>query len=133
MKNIFWVIAAMLVSGSVFAGTDHYLLREGNHVHHLKITTQDDEIHVSSDVDFEPNATEKGSLACSANIKGQAKRINENELLLKKHSESDASYCELKIILSANGAKIEQSKDCDNFAAGICHFSSDNKELVKIK
>jgi len=133
MKNILLLAAVMLVSGSVLAGTDHYLLREGSHVHHLKITTLNDDVYVSSDVDFEPNATEAGSHSCSADIKGEAKRIADNELLLKKHSESDASYCELKIHLSPIGAKIEQSKDCDNFAAGICHFSSDDKELLKIK
>ncbi|GAB6139776.1 hypothetical protein JCM14076_05050 [Methylosoma difficile] len=133
MKNTLLFAVAMLVSGSVFAGTDHYVLREGSHVHHLKISTVGDETHVSSDVDFEPNAQEGGSAACSADITGKAKVVSENELVLKKHSESEASYCELKIHLTATGATIEQSKDCDNFAAGICHFASDGKELVKFK
>jgi hypothetical protein len=133
MKKTLLFTAAMLVSGGVLAGTDHYVLREGNHVHHLKISTLGGETHVSSDVDFEPNAQETGSAACAADISGAAKSVAENELVLKKHSESEASYCELKIHLSPNGAKIEQSKDCDNFAAGICHFSSDGKELLKIK
>ena len=48
MKNILLVAAAMLVSGSVLAGTDHYLLREGSHVHHLKITTLNDDVYVLS-------------------------------------------------------------------------------------
>ncbi|MGZ8947478.1 MAG: hypothetical protein ACXW1W_18890, partial [Methylococcaceae bacterium] len=92
-----------------------------------------DEITVSSDVDFEPNANEAGSSACSADISGEAKSVSDNEIVLKKHSGSEATYCELKIKLSPTGAKIEQSKDCDNFAAGICHFSSDGKELIKTK
>jgi len=129
-KTLF--VAAMLISGSALATTDHYVLHSENHVHHLKITQLNDEITVSSDVDFEPTAKEPGS-ACSAEITGKAKSVGENELVLKKHSESEATYCELKILLSPTGAKIEQSKDCDNFAAGICHFSSDGKELVKFK
>jgi hypothetical protein len=124
---------AMLMSGSALATTDHYVLHEGKHVHHLKITQQGDEITVSSDVDFEPNADEKDSKACSADIAGEAKSTGKDKLTLKKHSEEDATYCVLDIQLSATGAKIEQSENCKNFATGICHFSSDGKELVKIK
>ncbi len=133
MKKKMFMFAAMLISGSTFAATDHYILRDGNHVQHLKITKINDEITVSTDIDFEPNAAEKDALPCSTDISGEAKIVAENELVMKKHSESEATYCELKIHLGANGAKIEQSKDCDNFATGICHFSTDGKELVKIK
>jgi hypothetical protein len=132
MKKIVFFSMAMLVSGSVFAATDHYILRDGNHVHHLKITEVNKEYTVSADVDFEPNTNEKDSLPCSARIAGEAK-LDKDKLVLKKHSESEATYCELTIKVSETGAKVEQSKDCDNFAAGICHFSSDDKELVKIK
>jgi hypothetical protein len=52
---------------------------------------------------------------------------------MKKHSESEASFCELKIQLSPTGAKVEESKDCGTFTVGKCHFSSDSKELVKVK
>jgi hypothetical protein len=124
---------AMLISGSVLAATDHYVLREGKHVHHLKITQLGDEYSISSDVDFEPNANEKDSKACSAEITGEAKSVGENKLTLKKHSVEDATYCVLSIQLSPTGAKIEQSENCGNFATGICHFSSDGKELVKVK
>ena len=124
---------AMLISGSVFAATDHYMLRDGNHVHHLKITKLGDEYKVTADVDFEPNANEKDGKACSEEIVGEAKSAGKDKLTLKKHSEGEANYCTLDIQLSPTGAKVEQSKDCDNFAAGICHFGSDGKELVKIK
>jgi hypothetical protein len=133
MKKTLFLTIAMLVSGSAFAATDHYILRDGNHVQHLKVTETNKEITVSADVDFEPNADEKDKHACSASISGEAKKMDKDKLILKKHSEVDASFCELKIHVSDTGAKIEQSKDCDNFAAGICHFSSDGKELVKIK
>lgn len=133
MKKYVFLAAAMLISGSAFAVTDHYLLREGNHVHHLKITKLNDKITVSTDVDFEPNPNETGTHACSAGVSGEAKSFGENELLMRKHIEGQADYCELKIKLSPNGAKIEQSTDCGHFAAGICHFSSDGKELVKLK
>lgn len=132
MKKTFLTIA-MLVSSSAFAATDHYILRDGNHVQHLKITETNKEINVSTDVDFEPNATEKDQHGCSASLSGEAKKMDKDKLIVKKHSEVDASFCELKIHVSDTGATIEQSKDCDNFATGICHFSSDGKELIKIK
>lgn len=124
---------AMLISGSVFATTDHYVLRDGKHVHHLKITQNGEEFNVSSDVDFEPNADEKGSLACSAEISGEAKSTGKDTLTLKEKSEASATSCVLNIKLSPTGAKIEQSEDCTSFVTGICHFSSDGKELLKIK
>ncbi len=133
MKKSLFLTAAILVSGSAFAATDHYVLRDGNHVQHLKITKINDEIKVSADVDFEPNANEAGSKPCSGEVSGEAKILGANELVMKKHSEGEATFCELKVHLTPNGAKIEQSKDCDNFATGICHFSTDGKELVKIK
>ncbi|MSP27381.1 MAG: hypothetical protein EXR80_02795 [Methylococcales bacterium] len=132
MKKTLFITIALLVSGSAFATTDHYVLRDGNHVQHLKITELNKETTVTADVDFEPNANEKGQ-ACSAALSGEAKSMGEGKLVVKKHAESEASYCELKIQLSETGAKIEQSKDCDNFAAGICHFSSDDKELLQVK
>ena len=130
-KTVFCL--AMLISGSVVAATDHYILREGNHVHHLKVTKLKGEYKVTADVDFEPNADEKSKIACSSEIMGEAKSIGDNKLQLKKHSEGEANYCTLDIELTANGAKIEQSKDCDNFVSGICHFSTEGKEMMKIK
>ena len=131
-KNVF-LIASLLVTGSAFATTDHYVLRDGNHVQHLKVTNLNNETTVSADINFEPNANEAGSKSCSGEVFGEAKALSATELVLKKHSPGEATYCELKIHLSADGAKIEQSKDCDNFATGICRFSSDDKELVKVK
>lgn len=124
---------ALLLSGSVFAATDHYILREGNHVNHLKITKLGNEIDITADVDYEPNANEKDAKVCSAEIRGEAKSTGDNKIQLKKHSEGEATFCTLDITLSATGAKVEQSKDCDNFVTGICHFSTNGKELVKIK
>lgn len=132
MKKHLFLAIAMLVSGSSFAATDHYILRDGGHVHHLKITTVGDDITVSADVDFEPNASEKGH-ACSADVSGEAKKVAENELVMKKHISGEARICSLKVHLTPNGAKIEQSEECGYFAAGICHFTSDGKELLKIK
>lgn len=132
-KNLFLTIA-LLISGNVFAATDHYMLHDGNSVRHLKITKTNGKYTVSADVDFESAANEAGGDRCSSNISGEAKSTtDENELVMKKHSESEASFCELKIQLSQNGAKIEESKDCDLFTAGKCHFSSEGKELIRIK
>lgn len=132
MKKHLFLAVAMLVSGSAFAATDHYLLRDNNHVHHLKITKLGDEITVSTDVDFEPNANEKGH-ACSAEVSGEAKSVSENELVMKKRIEHETNFCTLNIHLTPNGAKIDQSEDCHYYAAGLCHFTSDGKELLKIK
>ena len=133
MKRTVFLAVAMLVSGGALAATDHYLLRDGNHVHHLKITTLVDEITGSTDIDFEPNASETGQAACSASIAGDIKKVSDDELVLKKQIEGEARYCNVKIHLTPNGAKLEQSQDCGYYVAGICHFDSDGKELVKIK
>ncbi|WKJ90946.1 hypothetical protein QZJ86_02135 [Methylomonas montana] len=133
MKKTLFLAVAMLASGTVSAATDHYLLRDGNHVQHLKITTLGKEITASVDVDFEPNVDEAGKNACSADVSDEAKSVGENELVLKKHIEGEARSCSIKIHLTPNGAKLEQSEECGYFAAGICRFSSDGKELVKIK
>jgi len=129
MKKSLFLAITMLISGNVFAATDHYVLRDGDTVRHLKVTKiPNDDYVVSADVDFD-SAAEKAH--CSETVTGKAKSTGENELVLKKHSESEASFCELKIKLSPNGAKIEESKDCDNFTVKKCHFSSGDKELIK--
>ena len=133
MNKSLLIAALILATGSSFAATDHYILRDGNHVQHLKITKINDDIKLSLDVDFEPNANETDKKSCSAVISGDAKSVGPNEVILKKHSEGEATYCELKVHLSPNGAKVEQTNDCDNFVTGICHFSTDGKEMVKIK
>ncbi len=133
MKKSLFLTIAMLVSGNVSAATDHYVLRDGDYVRHLKVTKIDDDYTASAEVDFESTAKDAGSEHCGADISGKAKSAGENELILKRHSESEASICEIKIKLSPNGAKLEESKDCDNFIVGKCHFSSDGKELIKIK
>lgn len=133
MKKTLFLAIAMLVSSSAIAATDHYLLRDGNHVQHLKITKIANDTTVTADVDFEPNPTEVGAHACSAEISGEAKVISANELLLKKHVDGEARSCSIKVHLTPNGAKLEQSEECTYFAAGICRFSTDSNELVKIK
>ncbi|MDD5580961.1 MAG: hypothetical protein PHY16_17010 [Methylobacter sp.] len=133
MKRSLFLSIAILISGNVFAATDHYVLRDGNYVRHLKVTSINGEFIVYADVDYESPAQESGSSHCSVDIAGEAKSTGKNELVMKKHSESEASFCELKIQLGLNGAKMEESKDCDNFAVGKCHFSSNGKELIKIK
>jgi hypothetical protein len=132
MKKSLFLAIAMLVSGTAAAATDHYLLRDSNHVHHLKVTKIGEDITATVDVDFEPNAGETGK-PCSADMSGEAKSVAENELVLKKHIEGEARICSVKIHLTPTGAKLEQSEECGYFAAGLCHFSSDGKELLKIK
>ncbi|HEY8038080.1 MAG TPA: hypothetical protein VIF37_21105 [Methylobacter sp.] len=130
MKKSLFLTITMLISGNVSAATDHYVLRDGDYSRHLKVTKISDDYNVSADVDFESAAD---SAHCSETISGKAKSTGENELVLKKHSESAASFCELKIKLSPTGAKVEESKDCSTFTVGKCHFSSGDKELVKVK
>ncbi|MEQ1531346.1 MAG: hypothetical protein ABL925_18675 [Methylococcales bacterium] len=132
MKKTIILAMAMLFSGNVLAATDHYVLRDGNYVRHLKVTKSNDEYLVSADVDFDSTGAE-ASDRCSASLSGEAKSTAANELVLKKHSEIEASYCELKIQLSPTGAKIEQAQDCGSFGFGKCSFSSAGKELLKVK
>lgn len=133
MKKTLFMAAAMLISSTAWAATDHYVLRDGNHVHHLKVTNVGGEFTVSADVDFEPTAEEKGKHACSADVSGEAKSVAENELVMKKQIPGETRYCSLKVHLTPDGAKIEQSEECGYFAAGNCHFTSDGKELIKVK
>ena len=133
MKKTLLLTATLLISGTALAATDHYVLRDGSHVHHMKINTVGGDTTVSVDVDFEPNSAEPGKHACSADLSNEAKFVGENELTVRKQIPSEARYCTLQVHLTPNGAKIEQSEDCTYFAAGICHFASDGKELVRIK
>jgi len=133
MKKSLFLTIALLTSGNVSAATDHYILRDGDYVRHLKVVKINDDYTVSAEVDYDSTAKETGSEHCSADITGRAKSTGKDELTLKKHAESEAAFCELKIQLSPNGAKIEETKDCDNFAVGKCRFSSEGKELVKVK
>ena len=133
MKKILFLTLAMLVSGNVFAATDHYILRDGNHVYHLKVTEINQEITVHADIDYEPSANETDKKACSVSLSAEAKRTDKNTLILKKHSGIDASFCELKIHITDTGEKIDRSEDCDKFTTGLCRFTNDGKELVKVK
>lgn len=133
MKKTLIMAAAMLISGSASALTDHFVLRDGSHVHHLKISGVGEQITVSADVDFEPAAEGEGKRACSAAVSGDAKFVSENELVMKTQVPGEAHYCSLTVKLTPNGAIVEQSADCNYFAAGICHFASDGKELIKVK
>ncbi|MBM3203338.1 hypothetical protein FJZ55_05470 [Candidatus Woesearchaeota archaeon] len=134
MSKFLWAGLAMLVSSSVFAGTEHYVGRDGNHVHHLKISEVGGEINVSVDVDFEPNGpAEEGRKPCSADIAGETKRTGPNTLILKKQAEGEAHYCSLTITTTSEGATVDQSADCKYFVAGICHFDSDGRELKQVR
>lgn len=124
---------ALLMSGAAMAATDHYVLRDGNHVHHMKITKVGDEVTLSTDVDYEPGADDQGKHACSADVSGEAKAVSATELVMKKQIPSEAHYCTLTVKLSNDGANIQQSEECKYFAAGQCHFDSNGKELIKVK
>ncbi|MGI9211877.1 MAG: hypothetical protein ACR2HF_05345 [Methylococcaceae bacterium] len=134
MNKIVLAGLALLLSSTVYAGTEHYVDRNGNHVQHLKINTLSNEINVSMDVDFEPNGSaEEGRKPCSADISGEAKKTGENTLVLRKQAEGEPHYCTLTITTTDNGAVVDQSPDCKYFVAGICHFDSDGRELIRVK
>lgn len=133
MNKLILATVALLVSTSALASTDHYIRRDGDHVQHLKITKIGNDINVKMDVDFEPNASETGKKSCSAEVSGDAKSTGDNEITMKEQIPGENHHCSLKIKLSNDGAKVEQSQECGYFAAGICHFDSDGKDLAKIK
>lgn len=133
IRKCLWVALGLLLSTSVFAAADHFIRKEGGLVQHLKIIKQKDEVNVLVDVDFEPTGNETGR-ACSADISGEVKVINENELVLKRQAQGEAHYCELKIHLSDDEARIDESKDCVRYFSGDrCRFGSEGKALIKIK
>ena len=133
MKTMFLALVTLFASQQAFADTEHYLRRDGNHVQHLKITKVANDIFVESDIDFDPNANEGTHKHCTAEISGEAKKTGDNEITFRKQIEGEAKYCVLKVTLSADGAKVQQSPECSYYAAGICHFDSDGKELTRIK
>jgi hypothetical protein len=123
----------LLFSASALAGADHYIRKDGTHVQHLKITKQKGEVKVLLDVDFEPTGSETDK-PCSTEISGEAKVVSENELHLKKQAQGEAHYCELKILLNGDEAKIEETQDCVRYFTGdFCRFDSEGKVLTKIK
>lgn len=133
MKYILSALLTFMVSSSVYAGTEHYLRRDENHVQHLRVTRIGDDIKISMDVEFEPNNSEAGQKPCSAEVSGEAKSTGENEITLRKQIEGEAKHCTLKIQTSNNGAKVEQTPECSYYVTGICHFDSDGKELIKMQ
>ena len=133
MKKTLIFAVALMFSGGAFAGADHYIRKDGGHVQHLKISKQKGEVNVLVDVDFEPTGGETDQ-PCSIELSGEAKVINENELTLKKQAQGEAHYCQLKITLNGDEARIEESQDCARyFAGGFCRFGSEGKSLLKVK
>jgi len=133
MKKTMILALGLLFSTSVFAGADHYIRKDGTHIQHLKISKHNGVVKVLVDVDFEPTGTETDK-PCSTEISGDAKVVSENELHLKKQAQGEAHYCELKILLNGEEAKIEESQDCVRYFTGdFCRFDSEGKVLIKIK
>ena len=134
MKKTLVLALGLLFSAGVFAATDHYIRKDGNHVQHLKITKQNREVKVLLDVDFDPTASEVNDKPCSTEISGDAKVVSDTELHLKKQAQGEAHYCELKIFLNGDEAKIEESQDCVRYFTGdFCRFDSEGKVLTKVK
>lgn len=134
MHKLLIAALALLVSPTLLAETQHYLRRDGNHVQHLKLTRIGDDINGSMDVNFEPNGpAEADRRVCSAEINGSGKMTGPNELTLREQIPGETDYCTLKIRLTGEGAKVEQSPECGYFVGGICHFDSEGKELVRIR
>ncbi|MDF9391575.1 MULTISPECIES: hypothetical protein [Methylococcus] len=134
MKRLSSAVAGLLFSANVFAVAQHYVRQDGGHVQHMKINKVGDEISVEVDVDFEPvGSVDEGKRPCSHTISGNAEKIADNELVLKKQVESEARYCELKIHLKGDAAVIEQSKDCGYFLGTYCKFGSEGKPLLLVK
>jgi hypothetical protein len=129
MKKIGILFVALTVSSWAFAGTDHYLRRDGGSVQHLKITHRGDDIRVTLDVDAEA----EGNKSCSSEIQDDAKKTAENELVVKKQAEGEATYCTVKIHLSGDEARLEQSDGCEYFLGNLCKFDTKGQPLVRIK
>ncbi|BBL71068.1 hypothetical protein [Methylogaea oryzae] len=134
MKRIAYAALGLLFAGAAQAGAEHYLRTAGSHVQHLKIVTQKngDKI-VSMDVDFEPGEGEKDAHACSVDISGEAKKVSDTELVLRKQSESERRYCTLNVTLQGDAATVKQSEDCSYFLGHFCKFDSEGDTLKKVR
>ena len=133
MKKTIVIALGLLFSTSVLAGADHYIRKDGAHIQHLKVSKQGGEVKVLVDVDFDPAGSETDK-PCSKEISGEAKVVSENELHLKKQAQGETHYCELKILLNGDEAKIEETPDCVRYFTGdFCRFDSEGKVLTKIK
>ena len=135
MKRAMLLTCAVMATSHAYATTDHYLRRDGGHVQHLKITTIGDEIDAAMDVDFEPTPEEaaRGFKPCSVDVEGEAKKIGDKVILLKKQIPGEAHYCSVEITLDGDAAKTKQSQECRYFLANFCKFDSEGKALLKIK
>lgn len=134
MKKIAYVVLGLFFASSANAGVDHYLRTAGNHVQHLKvITDQNGEKHVRMDVDFMPGSDDKNAHACSVEIAGEAKKVSDNELVVKKQSEGERHYCTLNITFQGEAASVKQSADCSYFLGHFCKFDSEGDTLKKVR
>ncbi|MEY2701203.1 MAG: hypothetical protein RIQ52_1958, partial [Pseudomonadota bacterium] len=103
------------------------------HVQHLRIHNQGKEVHVSMDVDFEPNGAEEENFkSCSHEIAGEAHRVADNELVVKRQADGEAHYCQLHIQLNGDAAVVEQSKDCVYFLGSFCRFDTQGQSLKRV-
>ncbi|MCU0735227.1 MAG: hypothetical protein MUF20_06855 [Methylotetracoccus sp.] len=135
MKKAVILGLACVVCGAAFASTEHYVRRDGAHVQHLKITRIGDDIKAAMDVDFEPNAmeAERGVRPCAAEIEGEAKMISETELVFKEQIPGERRYCELRVQLNGDEARVSESRECGYFLANFCRFDSEGKVLLRFK
>lgn len=134
MKKIAYAALGLFFATAAHAGAEHYLRTAGSHVQHLKIVTdKNGETHVRMDVDFEPRADDKNQHSCSVEIAGEAKKVSDNELVVRKQSEGERRYCTLNITLKGEEATVKQSEDCGYFLGHLCKFDSEGETLKKMR
>jgi hypothetical protein len=136
MKKIAYAAAALgfFFATAATAGAEHYLRTDGGKVQHLKIITdKDGELHVRMDVDFEPGPNDQDAHACSVEIAGEAQKVSDNELVVKKQSAGERHYCTLNITLQGDGLSVKQSPDCSYFLGHFCKFDSEGAALKKVR
>lgn len=126
---------AGLICSAASASTEHYVRRDGAHVQHLKVTRIGDEMKMSMDVDFEPNASEsaKGVKPCTAEVEGEAKAVSATEFVFREQVPEERRYCEVTVKLTGDEAHTSQSKECEYFLAHFCRFDSEGKALMRVK
>jgi hypothetical protein len=133
MQKVFIFALAALFSTGAMAGAEHYVRVDGGHVQHLKITKQKGDVDVLVDVDFDPQGSETDK-PCSFQIAGEAKVLQDGELVLRKQAQGEAHYCQLNIKVNGDQATIEESTDCARyFTGGFCRFGSEGKALTRVK
>jgi len=124
----------MLVSGSALAATDHYVLRDGNHVQHLKdYKNQWWDFSKRRRQFLNRMPTKLAANPVPAKFQVKPRVWLQTNWLWKSVLKAKRLFVSWRFILAQLVPRLKQSKDCDNFGSGYLPLLYNGKELIKVK